>query len=102
MNVCKKVDEWVKLWNNYDLKQVDKLFLNDNRASYFSSEKQGIIKGIDNLIEHHKEFGFKCFRPTAPSDEDLFENYSETKKSNFLSSLKSLREDCIKTSEEKN
>ena len=46
--------------------------------------------------------GFKCFRPTTPSDEDLFENYSETKKSNFLSSLQSLKDNCIKASEEKN
>jgi ketosteroid isomerase-like protein len=59
MNISKAVDEWIKFWNNYDLHQVNKLFLDDNRVSYFSSEKQGIIKGIDNLIQHHKEFGFK-------------------------------------------
>ena len=59
MNVSIAVDEWIKLWNTFDLQQINRLFLDDNRVSYFSSEKQGIIKGIDNLIEHHKEFGFK-------------------------------------------
>lgn len=54
----------------------------------------------------HKELntrgGFKCYRPTTPSNEDLFENYSATKKSNFLNTLKSLKDDCVKAFEEKN
>ena len=54
----KIVDEWVEIWNNYDLHKVKDLFLDDERVTYFSSEKQGLIKGIDNLIEHHHEFGF--------------------------------------------
>lgn len=52
------LDLWVQLWNNYNLDMVEKLFLNDERVSYFSSEKRGLIKGIENLIKHHKEFGF--------------------------------------------
>ena len=51
-------DEWVALWNNYRLEMVKNLFLNDERVTYFSSEKQGLIKGIDNLVEHHRGFGF--------------------------------------------
>ena len=54
----KIVDEWVAIWNNYDLNRVRELFLDNERVSYFSSEKQGLIKGIDNLVEHHREFGF--------------------------------------------
>lgn len=54
----KIVDEWVEIWNNYNLDMVPELFLNDERVTYFSSEKQGLIKGIDNLIKHHREFGF--------------------------------------------
>ncbi len=56
IKIC--VDEWVKMWNNYDLLEVKKLFLNSNKLTYFSSEKQGIIKGIDEVIKHHKGFGF--------------------------------------------
>jgi hypothetical protein len=37
---------------------VDKLFLPDSDVSYFSSEKQGLIKGIDAVREHHVGFGF--------------------------------------------
>ena len=37
------VDKWVKMWNTYDLLEVKKLFLNSNKLTYFSSEKQGII-----------------------------------------------------------
>lgn len=54
----KLVDDWVSIWNSYDLSMVEKLFLNDARVTYFSSEKQGAVKGIDALIEHHLEFGF--------------------------------------------
>ena len=54
----KIVDEWVAIWNNYDLNRVRELFLDNARVSYFSSEKQGLIKGIENLVEHHREFGF--------------------------------------------
>lgn len=68
----------------------------------------------DNLDEAFKETveaihsklnaynGFKCIRPTTPKGEDVFENYSDTRKTNFLSTLKSLKDDCIKASEEKN
>lgn len=54
----KIVDEWVEIWNNYNLDRVKDLFLDDERVTYFSSEKQGLIKGIDNMIKHHREFGF--------------------------------------------
>lgn len=54
----KTIDEWVKFWNTYDLDQVEKLFLTDNRVTYFSSEKQGVIKGYEALVKHHEGFGF--------------------------------------------
>ena len=52
------VDDWIRFWNTYDLGQVKQLFLDDNRVSYFSSEKKGLIKGIDALVKHHEGFGF--------------------------------------------
>lgn len=54
----KMVDEWVKFWNTYDLDQVERLFLSDGRVTYFSSEKQGAIKGYEALVRHHEGFGF--------------------------------------------
>ncbi|MCK4582197.1 nuclear transport factor 2 family protein [Candidatus Bathyarchaeota archaeon] len=58
MNVKEAVEAWVRLWNTYDLDDVRRLFLDDGRVTYFSSEKQGLIKGIDSLVRHHEEFGF--------------------------------------------
>jgi ketosteroid isomerase-like protein len=54
----KVVDDWVKFWNTYDLNQVERLFLKDDRVTYFSSEKQGVIKGYEALVRHHEGFGF--------------------------------------------
>jgi hypothetical protein len=52
------VERWVHMWNTYDLLLVDELFLADPRVSYFSSEKQGVIHGIEAVREHHRGFGF--------------------------------------------
>ncbi len=52
------IDSWAVMWNSYDLSMVDKLFLQDPRASYFSSEREGLIKGFDAVREHHEGFGF--------------------------------------------
>ena len=58
MNVKEAVAAWVRLWNTYDLDDVRRLFLDDDRVTYYSSEKEGLIKGIDSLVRHHEEFGF--------------------------------------------
>ena len=52
------IDAWVSFWNTYDLSQLDQLFVTDDRVSYFSSEKQGLIKGAAALRKHHEGFGF--------------------------------------------
>jgi hypothetical protein len=57
-NTQEIVGKWVTFWNTYDLNMVDSLFITDNRLTYFSSEKEGIIRGIDAVREHHKGFGF--------------------------------------------
>ena len=54
----KIIAEWVKMWNDYDLSMVDKLFVNDETVTYFSSEREGLIIGIDSLRKHHEGFGF--------------------------------------------
>ena len=46
--------------------------------------------------------GFKCLRPTTPEDENTFEDYSETRKTNFLNALQNLVNDCDSANEEKN
>jgi tetratricopeptide (TPR) repeat protein len=52
------LDAWVEMWNTYDLKTVDRLFLHSDNLTYFSSEKSGIIKGMEAVKAHHRGFGF--------------------------------------------
>lgn len=52
-------------------------------------------------IEDALKVEFKCERPTAPI-EDVFADYSETRKSDFLAALRSLVEDCDRVKNEKN
>jgi ketosteroid isomerase-like protein len=61
------VDDWVKFWDTYDLNQVERLFLKDARVTYFSSEKQGVIKGYEALVKHHEGFGFVKGGKTQPN-----------------------------------
>ena len=56
--VEKALEKWVGLWNSYDLNTVGDLFLTDDRVTYFSSEKRGLIKGFHALAEHHRGLGF--------------------------------------------
>lgn len=49
---------WERSWNTYDLNDVTKLFVNDSSVTYFSSERPGLIHGIDSLVAHHRSFGF--------------------------------------------
>ena len=57
-NLEKYLGRWIDMWNSYDLAMVDELFLTDSRVTYLSSEREGVIKGIDAVREHHREFGF--------------------------------------------
>lgn len=52
------IKSWEAFWNTYDLREVPQLFVNDSTVTYFSSERAGLIKGIDNLVKHHEGFGF--------------------------------------------
>lgn len=51
--------------------------------------------------ELNKNDGFKCMRPTAPV-EDVFADYSDSRKTNFLTTLSSLLTDLDKAKNEKN
>ena len=54
----KLIDDWVALWNSYDLSGLDALFLDDPTITYFSSEKDGLMVGLESIREHHVGFGF--------------------------------------------
>jgi len=52
-------------------------------------------------IENELKRDFKCIMPTTPKD-DLFADYSETKKNNFMNNLRSFIEDAKKAIAEPN
>ncbi len=52
------VARWTAMWNGYDLDAVDELFLPDSTLTYFSSEREGLIRGIAAVREHHAGFSF--------------------------------------------
>ncbi|WP_075343896.1 cyclic GMP-AMP synthase DncV-like nucleotidyltransferase [Tenacibaculum agarivorans] len=45
---------------------------------------------------------FACIRPTTPKGEDVFADYSPTRKKDFLTTLQSLVTDCDRAKEESN
>lgn len=52
--------------------------------------------------ELSKPGGFKCLRPTTPENEDVFAGYSDKRKNDFLTTLKSLLDDLDRAKDEKN
>ncbi len=52
------IDQWLDLWKTYDINSLENIFWDDPDCTYFSSEKEGIIKGFDALTPHHEGFGF--------------------------------------------
>jgi hypothetical protein len=65
--VRRLLDRWERSWNTYDLREVDSLFFRDNSVTYFSSEKGGLITGVDRLREHHAGFGFVAGGKASPN-----------------------------------
>lgn len=52
------LSKWLNLWKTYDLDQVKDLFLKSEKLTYFSSETEGIIQGLEAVESHHVGFGF--------------------------------------------
>jgi hypothetical protein len=69
-DVIAAVAAWVEAWNTRDLDQVDRLFVQDSTLTYFSSERDGLIRGIDAVRQHHVNMGFEL--GGAPADLELW------------------------------
>lgn len=52
------MDNWLKLWATYELSMLDQIFYESEDLTYFSSEKEGLMIGFEELIPHHVSFGF--------------------------------------------
>jgi len=52
------IDNWLNLWATYDSDLLDEIFYQSENLTYFSSEKEGLIKGYRQMLPHHEGFGF--------------------------------------------
>ena len=59
--------------------------------NYVEDERDDVslLKTLQKINKYLNENGFKCFRPTNPCDEDLFENYTTKQKKYFEQALES-------------
>jgi len=52
------INKWLELWETYDLNMLSDIFVKSEELTYFSSEKEGLIQGFEQLRPHHEAFGF--------------------------------------------
>jgi len=72
-----EIAKWVDLWHTYDLNRLDDLFVTDSSLTYLSSEREGAIRGIDAVREHHRGFGFAAGGGTPSAELWLDQLLSE-------------------------
>lgn len=109
----KRVVRYLKGWCDYVKSETDKkmptgCILTMLAAEYFVElEEDGrediqmkeILTKMYNAL--NSENGFHCIRPTSPKD-DLFANYNDKRKNEFLEELKSFKEDAKRAIDIKN
>jgi cyclic GMP-AMP synthase DncV-like protein len=106
----RRVVRYLKAWknfreiNNSNLNLPSGFALTILAANNFISDDNDDISFRETVREIKKSLDnkFECRRPTTPKNEDVFLNYSETRKNNFLNTLKSLINDCDRAKNEKN
>jgi imidazolonepropionase-like amidohydrolase len=52
------LDAWIGMWRRYDLDWVEELFVPDDALTYFASDREGLIEGIDAVRAYHADVGF--------------------------------------------
>lgn len=96
--------KYLKSWCDYKRQDMPSgLAMTVLTMNHFQSNSRDDIalKYLLIAIENELKGSFKCVMPTTPKD-DLFEDYSEIKKSNFLDSLSKFIDDAKKAVDEKN
>lgn len=90
----RRMVKYLKGWKDnkeIDLKGISITILVGN---HFSAEDQrddiALLKTVTNIIDELED-DFNCYKPVIPTDEDLFDGMSETKKNSILNGLNSLK-----------
>lgn len=106
-----RIVRYLKAWKNYRENRNSNLklpsgfeltILATNNWFEDDNDDKAFRETIRNINgELNRMNGFKCVRPTIPK-EDVFSNYSDIRKSNFLNTLGNLLKDMDKAKEEKN
>lgn len=112
LHQLRRIVRYLKAWKNYkehlrsDLKlpsgfqlsilAVEHYTPKDNDDEAFRLCVEAMSLALNRLG------GFQCLRPTTPEGEDVFADFSETRKKNFLNCLSNLVEACQKAKLEKN
>jgi hypothetical protein len=106
----KRIILYLKGWKNYRENQNSNLKLPSGfiltilaQENYYEDDNDDTaFRETIRAIEKTLDKKFECFRPTTPADEDLFEDYSETKKNDFLNNLKNILKACDDADNENN
>jgi hypothetical protein len=107
----RRIVRYLKAWCEYVRFEKDKkmptgcilTMLAEKHYEADSRDDVALQKMLSSIYyELSSDDGFHCYRPTFPENEDLFENYSETKKNNFLTELRMFKNDAEKAINSKN
>ena len=105
-----KIVRLLKAWKNYKQNNYSNLKLPSGfeltilaTNNYANEDKlDDDFRETVRAMRDSLESDFECLRPTIPENEDVFEDYSPTKASNFMNALNSLVKDLDKAKDEKN
>lgn len=106
----RRIVRYIKTWknfrevNNSSLKFPSGFVLTILVVNNFSGDDRDDIafKNTIKKIMATLNISFGCLRPTTPKNEDLFMDYSETRKNNFLNALSTLLDDLERAMNENN
>jgi len=101
-----RIIRYLKAWCNYKERMPTGLAMTVLAMNHLQKSSRDDVALKYTLIEMEKELKpagkFKCLMPTTPKD-NLFENYDESRKNNFMNNLASFVTDAKKAvDEEKN
>lgn len=106
----RRIVRYLKAWKNYresnnaSLKLPSGFALTILAVNSFTPNDSNDIAFKDTVtkIKEKLNVKFECLRPTTPLNENIFEGYSDTKKTDFLNALDSLVKACDNALSEKN
>ncbi|XRE44942.1 hypothetical protein ACIVBQ_003146 [Tenacibaculum discolor] len=106
----RKIVRFLKSWKDFkEIKNTNLKFpsgfaLTILAVSNFVPDDNHDIAFLETLkkIQNSLNYRFECVRPTTPKGENVFEDFSETRKNDFINALNSLVSDLEKAKDEKN